>query len=79
MGLCKDKSTTSISPPEVFYYLSTNYASVGDGHTKNTEAFAGAIKACVDDRGGCVIVPAGIWLTGPIQLKSNLHLEKVLL
>ncbi|MBA7691602.1 Exo-poly-alpha-D-galacturonosidase [subsurface metagenome] len=62
----------------MFYYLSTNYASVGDGHTKNTEAFAGAIKACADARGGRVVVPAGIWLTGPIQLKSNinLHLEE---
>jgi polygalacturonase len=56
----------------------TDFGAVGDGHTKNTEAFAMAIKACADARGGRVIVPAGLWLTGPIQLKSNLnlHLEK---
>ena len=56
----------------------TGYGAIGDGHTKNTEAFAKAIKACADAGGGCVIVPAGLWLTGPIQLKSNLnlHVEK---
>jgi polygalacturonase len=53
----------------------TDFGAVGDGHTKNTDAFAKAIKACVDAGGGRVLVPAGIWLTGPIQLKSNLNLH----
>jgi len=48
---------------------------MGDEHTKNTEAFARAIKACVDAGGGPVIVPAELWLTGPIELKSNLNLH----
>jgi polygalacturonase len=44
----------------------------------NTSAFAKAIAACAEAGGGQVLVPAGIWLTGPIQLKSNinLHLSK---
>ncbi len=56
----------------------TDYGAIGDGHTKNTQAFARTIKACTDAGGGTVLVPAGLWLTGPIQLKSNLnlHLEK---
>ncbi|OHB49114.1 MAG: hypothetical protein A2Y10_05245 [Planctomycetes bacterium GWF2_41_51] len=55
----------------------TNHGAVGDGLTKNTQAFANAIQTCADAGGGKVVVPAGIWLTGPIQLKSNinLHLE----
>jgi polygalacturonase len=53
----------------------TDYGAVGDGHTKNAEAFAKAITACVTAGGGRVVVPAGLWLTGPIELKSNLNLH----
>src|SRR5215472_8549611 len=55
----------------------TDFGAVGDGRAMNTDAFAKAIDACAKAGGGKVIVPAGIWLTGPIQLKSNinLHLE----
>jgi polygalacturonase len=56
----------------------TNFGAVGDGHTLNTDAFARAFQACAQAGGGRVLVPAGIWLTGPVQLKSNidLHLER---
>ncbi|HEV2482551.1 MAG TPA: glycoside hydrolase family 28 protein [Puia sp.] len=55
----------------------TDYGGNADGQSLNTDAFAKAIKACSDAGGGRVIVPAGTWLTGPIQLLShvNLHLE----
>ena len=55
-----------------------DYGANGDGHTLNTKAFADAIDACVAAGGGHVIVPAGIWLTGPIVLRSNvdLHTER---
>jgi polygalacturonase len=51
-----------------------DYGAVGDGQTINTAAFAKAIDACVKSGGGKVIVPAGMWLTGPIQLQSNINL-----
>ncbi len=56
----------------------TDFGAVGDGGTPNTAAFAKAIEACTKSGGGRVVVPQGIWLTGPIQLKSNvdLHLER---
>jgi polygalacturonase len=56
----------------------TDFGAVGDGRTKNTDSFAKAIKACADAGGGTVLVPAGLWLTGPIVFKSNmnLHLEE---
>lgn len=55
-----------------------DYGAVGDGMTMNTEAFARAIEACSLAGGGTVLVPAGMWLTGPIGLKSgvNLHVER---
>jgi polygalacturonase len=53
------------------------FGAVGDGHFLNTEAIQKAISACAAAGGGKVIVPPGIWLTGPIRLESkiNLHLE----
>lgn len=55
-----------------------DFGAVGDGKTMNTESFAKAIFACAKANGGRVIIPAGIWLTGPIRLASNinLHVEK---
>ncbi len=52
-----------------------DYGAVGDGQTKNTRAFADAINACELAEGGRVVVPAGMWLTGAIELKSNLNLH----
>lgn len=54
-----------------------DYGAVGDGLTKNTAAFKAAIEEVNQKGGGKVIVPRGIWLTGPITLLSNvnLHLE----
>ncbi len=56
----------------------TDFGGVGDGEFKNTEAFAKAISAIESNGGGTLNVPQGVWLTGPIVLKSNLnlHLEK---
>ncbi|HEY1194146.1 glycoside hydrolase family 28 protein [Flavobacterium sp.] len=55
----------------------TEFGAIGDGIYKNTTAIKSAIKHVSDKGGGKVVVPAGIWLTGPITLKSNinLHLE----
>lgn len=54
------------------------FGAVGDGVTLNTAAFAQAIQALSHKGGGRLVVPAGIWFTGPIELKSNinLHLEQ---
>ncbi len=39
-----------------------------------TQAFSTAIEKCVEMGGGTVYVPAGTFLTGPIQLQSNITL-----
>jgi polygalacturonase len=52
-----------------------DFGAVGDGQTLNTDAFAKAIAACAQAGGGHVVVPAGLWLTGPIVLKSNIDLH----
>lgn len=55
-----------------------DFGAIGNGHVMNTQAINNAIKKCSENGGGKVIVPAGIWLTGPIKLQSNinLYLEK---
>ena len=55
-----------------------DYGAVPDGVTLNTKAFAAAIAACVKAGGGHVVVPPGVWRTGPIELESgvDLHLDR---
>ena len=52
--------------------------AVGDGVTLNTAAFEKAFAALAEKGGGELDVPPGIWLTGPIKLRShiNLHLQR---
>ena len=52
-----------------------DFGAVGDGITLNTEAFAKAIDALSAQGGGKLVVPAGVWFTGPIVLKSNINLH----
>ena len=55
-----------------------DFGGVGDGGTVNTEAFAKAMKHLDSKGGGKLVVPAGIWLTGPIQFENctELHVEQ---
>jgi polygalacturonase len=55
-----------------------DFGGVSDGVTLNTDAFAKAIESLAQKGGGQLVVPAGLWLTGPIKLKSNidLHLDR---
>ncbi|MFT3737387.1 MAG: glycoside hydrolase family 28 protein [Breznakibacter sp.] len=55
-----------------------DFNAVGDGKTINTQAFADAFEALSQKGGGTLVVPQGIWFTGPIIFKShiNLHLQK---
>jgi polygalacturonase len=55
-------------------FLLTDYGGIGDGHTLNTTAFQHAIEACSAAGGGRVVVGAGKWLTGPIELLSHVNL-----
>jgi polygalacturonase len=68
----------STPQPTVFpdrIFLISKYGAVGDGHTLNTAAFTRAIEACAKSGGGKVVVPPGIWLTGPIKLANNINLH----
>lgn len=68
-------------PLPVFADNAVSIADFGarpDGLTLNSHAFARAIDAVAAKGGGKVVVPQGLWLTGPVVFKSNinLHLEQ---
>lgn len=54
------------------------YGATADGVTLNTKSINNAIEACNKNGGGVVLLEEGVWLTGPVYLKSNvnLHLKK---
>lgn len=68
-----------VPEPEIPDYAVSivDYGAVSGGQVKNTEAIARAIGAVAEKGGGKVVIPRGIWLTGPVTLQSriNLHLE----
>jgi polygalacturonase len=53
----------------------TDFGAVNDGQTLNTKAIADAINAVTGKGGGKVVIPRGLWLTGPIILKNNINLN----
>jgi polygalacturonase len=58
-------------------YNVIDFGAVGDGKTKDTKAINDAITKCSMEGGGRVLIAKGDYLTGAIQMKSNvdLHIE----
>ena len=55
----------------------TDFGAIGDGKTLCTDAFRMVFEALAAKGGGRLVVPQGVWYTGPVTLKSHteLHLE----
>lgn len=53
----------------------TTHGAIGDGKTLNTMALQAAVDQCAAHGGGAVVVPAGIFLSGSVELKSNVTLS----
>jgi polygalacturonase len=75
-GLIRSRIRTPRIPANDFPI--TDFNAVGDGQTDCSAAIADAIAAASAAGGGRVIVPKGVFLTGPIHLESHieLHIEK---
>lgn len=56
-------------------YNIRNFGAQGDGKTADTAALQAAIDACNRDQGGTVLVPAGVFVIGTVELKSNVTLH----
>ena len=56
-------------------YNIRDYGAKGDGVTLDTKAIQAAIDTCHNETGGTVVVPAGVFVTGTIEIKSNVTLR----
>jgi polygalacturonase len=56
-------------------YNIRDFGAKGDGTTLDTAALQSAIDDCHRDRGGTVLVPAGTFVIGTVELKSNVTLH----
>lgn len=51
------------------------FGAIADGNFLNTKAINETIDALSKKGGGVVLVPPGLWLTGPVVLKNNINLH----
>lgn len=56
-------------------YNVRSFGAKGDGTTLDTAALQAAIDACHNDGGGTVLVPAGTFLIGTVELRSHITLH----
>src|SRR5262245_41249946 len=56
-------------------YNVRDFGAKGDGATLDTAAVQAAIDACAADRGGTVLIPAGDFVIGTVELTSNVTLQ----
>ncbi len=66
-------ATDASRPP--FFFDAREFGAVGDGKTVCTSAIQKAVNTCAAAGGGKVIIPAGRYLTGPIFLQADIHVE----
>ena len=69
------QSAASQASRGVRTYNIRDFGAKGDGQTLDTAAIQAAIDACTNDQGGTVLVPAGVFVVGTTQLKSNVTLH----
>ncbi len=56
-------------------YNITKFGAVADGVTDNAEAIQSAINECHESGGGRVYIPKGEFMTGPLELASQVELH----
>ncbi len=56
-------------------YNIRDFGAAGDGKTLDTAAVQAAIDACHKGQGGMVVVPAGVFVIGTVEIKSNVTLR----
>jgi polygalacturonase len=61
--------------PGARVYNVRDYGAKGDGKALDTAAIQKAIDACYADKGGMVLIPAGDYLSGTLELRSNITLH----
>ncbi len=68
-------SLAAQTAPTPAFFNVLDYGAKRDGSASSTAAFRAAIQACARAGGGTVFVPAGNYISGSIELVSNLTLH----
>ncbi|MFC2123677.1 glycoside hydrolase family 28 protein [Bacteroidota bacterium] len=55
-------------------YNIIDFGATGDGETDCTIAIQSTLDKASSEGGGRIVIPVGVWLTGPIHLRDNTHL-----
>ena len=71
----REKSAANSDDRGARVYNIRSYGAKGDMTTLDTAAVQSAIDACANDGGGTVLVPAGTFTIGSVELKSNVTLH----
>lgn len=71
----KASGTTADKERGVRIHNVRDFGAKGDGTTLETAQLQAAIDACAAEDGGTVLIPAGTFLTGTLELKSNVTLH----
>ncbi|HEY4356578.1 MAG TPA: glycosyl hydrolase family 28 protein [Acidobacteriaceae bacterium] len=81
-GLAPSRATAEFAAPQesredlgARIYNVRRFGAKGDGTTLDTTAVQKAIDTCTADGGGTVLVPAGKFVIGTVELKSNVTLH----
>jgi hypothetical protein len=69
------QTTATTANRGVRVYNVVDFGAKGDGKTLDTHALQSAIDACHQDQGGTVLIPAGVFVIGTVELKSNVTLH----
>lgn len=62
-------------PAGTAIYNVKDFGAKGDGQTLDTAAIQAAIDACSKEQGGTVVIPAGEFICGTIEIKSGVTLH----
>lgn len=52
-----------------------DFGAIPNSEELCTKVINNAIQKCSESGGGVVVIPAGLWTTGPIKMKSNVNLH----
>jgi hypothetical protein len=75
MPYAQAQTAAPVSSEGARVYDVRSFGARGDGKTVDTAAVQSAVDTCNKDKGGTVLIPAGDFVVGTIELKSNVTLH----
>lgn len=68
-------NTDKVAPASHALFNVKDFGATGEGKAKDTAAFQKAIDTCAEAGGGTILVPAGYYIVGSLQLKPHTTLS----